>query len=179
MLKIRRSHDRLIFNMGIPIPGKDSLNIETGPCLSCIVSIVAAADLVTRWARVWTDIVWAQLSWNIPVSAPDGSTSPQPAPWWCHMGFVNICSDIGLWPDGTKPLPEPELNYHQCGSVPFTWRQLHCKFQSLNHVWKPSIKNHSPIPQGTMISTSRHEWVNLWTIFQKWQMMRYTSDHTS
>ena len=31
MLKIRRSHDRLIFNMGIPIPGKDCLYIETGP----------------------------------------------------------------------------------------------------------------------------------------------------
>ena len=29
MLKIRRSHDRLIFNMGIPIPEKDGLNIET------------------------------------------------------------------------------------------------------------------------------------------------------
>ena len=32
MLKIRRSRDRLIFNMGIPIPGKDGLYIETGPC---------------------------------------------------------------------------------------------------------------------------------------------------
>ena len=31
MLKIRRSHDRLIFNMGIPIPGKDGLYIEMGP----------------------------------------------------------------------------------------------------------------------------------------------------
>ena len=31
MLKIRRSCDRLIFNMGIPIPGKDGLYIETGP----------------------------------------------------------------------------------------------------------------------------------------------------
>ena len=31
MLKIRRSRDRLIFNMGIPIPGKDSLYIEMGP----------------------------------------------------------------------------------------------------------------------------------------------------
>ena len=28
MLMSRRSQDRLIFNMGIPIPGKDSLNIE-------------------------------------------------------------------------------------------------------------------------------------------------------
>ena len=31
MLKIRRSHDRLIFNMGIPIPEKDGLYIESGP----------------------------------------------------------------------------------------------------------------------------------------------------
>ena len=31
MLKIRRSHDRLIFHMGIAIRGKDGLYIETGP----------------------------------------------------------------------------------------------------------------------------------------------------
>ena len=31
MLKIRRSRDRLIFNIGIPIPGKDGLDIDTGP----------------------------------------------------------------------------------------------------------------------------------------------------
>ena len=31
MLKIRQSQDRLFFNMGIPIPGKDGLYIETGP----------------------------------------------------------------------------------------------------------------------------------------------------
>ena len=31
MLKIRQSHDRLIFDMGITIPRKDSLYIETGP----------------------------------------------------------------------------------------------------------------------------------------------------
>ena len=31
MLKVRRSRDRLVFNMGIPIPGKDGLYIETGP----------------------------------------------------------------------------------------------------------------------------------------------------
>ena len=30
MLKIRRPNGRLIFNMGIPIPGKDGLYIETG-----------------------------------------------------------------------------------------------------------------------------------------------------
>ena len=32
MIKIRRSGDRLIFNMGIPIPEKDGLYFETGPC---------------------------------------------------------------------------------------------------------------------------------------------------
>ena len=31
MLKIRRPNGRLIFNMGIPIPGKDGLYIEMGP----------------------------------------------------------------------------------------------------------------------------------------------------
>ena len=31
MLKIKRSHDRRIFNMGIPLPGKEGLYIETGP----------------------------------------------------------------------------------------------------------------------------------------------------
>ena len=31
MLKIRRPNGHLIFNMGIPIPGKDGLYIETGP----------------------------------------------------------------------------------------------------------------------------------------------------
>ena len=30
-LDITRSHDPLIFNMAIPIPGKDGLYIETGP----------------------------------------------------------------------------------------------------------------------------------------------------
>ena len=30
MLKVRRSHNRLIFDMGLPMPGKDGLYIETG-----------------------------------------------------------------------------------------------------------------------------------------------------
>ena len=31
MLKIRQFHDHLIFNMGIPIPGKDGLHTEADP----------------------------------------------------------------------------------------------------------------------------------------------------
>ena len=34
MLKIRRPTGRLIFNMGIPIPGKTVFYIETGPWLT-------------------------------------------------------------------------------------------------------------------------------------------------
>ena len=43
MLRIRRSRDRLIFNMGIPIPGEDGLHIETGIRFICIdwLSIVS------------------------------------------------------------------------------------------------------------------------------------------
>ena len=43
---------------------------------------------------------------------PDGqlhnSLGPSDAKNW-----VNIGSDNGLVPDGTKPLPEPMLTYHQ------------------------------------------------------------------
>ena len=38
MLKIGRSHDRLIFNMGIPIPRKDGLYIKMGPFLKSVFS---------------------------------------------------------------------------------------------------------------------------------------------
>ena len=46
-VNIRRSRNRLIFNMGMPIPGKDSLYIEKGPCCSlgrisstCLISVL-------------------------------------------------------------------------------------------------------------------------------------------
>ena len=45
MLKIRRSRDRLIFNMGIPIPGKGDLYIETGPrAVPVVVFPIALAE---------------------------------------------------------------------------------------------------------------------------------------
>ena len=42
MSKVRRSRNRLIFNMGIPITGKDGLHIETGP-----------------WSFYFSDLCWA------------------------------------------------------------------------------------------------------------------------
>ena len=47
MLKIRGSCDRLIFNMGIPIPGKDSLYIETEP--SSIQSSATEGTYISGW----------------------------------------------------------------------------------------------------------------------------------
>ena len=41
--------------------------------------------------------------------------------------WVNIGSDNDLLPDGTKPLLELLLTYHQRCTVAFTWEQLHKK----------------------------------------------------
>ena len=51
-----------------------------------------------------------------------------------HMStqiWVDICSDNGLLPEGTKSLPEPTLTYHQCCTMIFTWVQFHKRY--LNH----------------------------------------------
>ena len=37
--------------------------------------------------------------------------------------WVNTGSGNGSLPDGTKPLPEPMLTYHQRGSVGMAWEQ--------------------------------------------------------
>ena len=42
MFKIKRSYDRLIFDMEIPIPGKDGLYIETGPRLKSVLLILSS-----------------------------------------------------------------------------------------------------------------------------------------
>ena len=52
---------------------------------------------------------------------------------------VNIGSGNGLLPQGTRPLPEPMLTYHQWDPVSFTWVQFHRKcsgYVSLIWVWK-------------------------------------------
>ena len=44
MLKIRWSCDHLIFNMGIPTPGKDGLYIEAGPRFLTFLIFLISAD---------------------------------------------------------------------------------------------------------------------------------------
>ena len=50
LLKIRRSHDRLIFNTGILMPGKDGLCNETRPLSHW------PSDAIWRW-RSWSTLV--------------------------------------------------------------------------------------------------------------------------
>ena len=67
--------------------------------------------------------------------------------------WVNIGSGNGLVPDGTKPLPEPMLTYHQSDPMTITWRQCHRSYpkqQSLKLAWTWLIKNFFEIHQGTM-----------------------------
>ena len=50
MLKIRRSRDRLIFNMGIHITRKDGLYIETGPRCQLTMALY-----ISEWRHVYHD----------------------------------------------------------------------------------------------------------------------------
>ena len=55
MSKIRRSHDRLIFNMRISIPGKDGFYIETGPW--CRLGGKLSFELIVRqYIRHWAEM---------------------------------------------------------------------------------------------------------------------------
>ena len=47
MLKIRRPLGRLIFNMGIAIPGKTVFLIETAPCISPAKNIIIFGAMFT------------------------------------------------------------------------------------------------------------------------------------
>ena len=121
MLKIRRSHDRLIFNMWIPLPGKDGLYIETGPwcpmvvswlhrkvmAQSCVTLDVTTAslsdvqwlhhpvmshDCITKWC---TTIIVAINDYH-PVMSYDGTTQWYPmtvsdVPWLYHPVMSHDC----------------------------------------------------------------------------------------
>ena len=61
---------------------------------------------------VWSEIVWFQIM-NLMVWAGSGVGKS------ATVILDNIGSGNGLLPDGTKPLPEPMLIYHQRGSVAY------------------------------------------------------------
>ena len=57
MLKIGRSRDRLIFNMEIPIPGKDGLYIETGPW---------TPDVDRKLCKITDSNIDSEVNWRWP-----------------------------------------------------------------------------------------------------------------
>ena len=61
MLKIRRPLGRLIFNMGIAIPGKTVFLIETAPCFSVLLHTRTSGKPVTKIH--WKRYVWPALNW--------------------------------------------------------------------------------------------------------------------
>ena len=53
--------------------------------------------------------------------------------------LVNIGSDNGLLPDGTKPLSEPMLTYHHRYYMALTWEQLQkmCLIHNISSEFTP------------------------------------------
>ena len=56
MLKIRRSRDRLIINMGIPIPRKDDFYIETEPCWFCL--LLSSHTDTALCVAIYSHLLW-------------------------------------------------------------------------------------------------------------------------
>ena len=67
MLKIRRPLGRLIFNMGIAIPGKTVFLIETAPC--CLAAIAGTTILVPYRLVISLRLIWrlGTRKWNLRV----------------------------------------------------------------------------------------------------------------
>ena len=61
---------------------------------------------------------------------------------WFSIGSCN-----GFLPDGTTPLPEPVLTYHQWDPLPFFPVEVNLNTQDMICVWNLHIWNHSCISQ--------------------------------
>ena len=81
MLKIRRPLGRLIFNMGIAIPGKTVFLIETAPCL--FSNIVRFVGFVSYWSFVFFQFYITQVRRHHMAIPPAHSYQ-----------FQNACCDV-------------------------------------------------------------------------------------
>ena len=106
MLKIRRSHDRLIFNMGISIPGKDGLYIETGPrlVLCLLENDYGYRQVPSFLCRQCTDVISLHIVWHLVGSAFKGTDSTSEGPnWgarlvlWLDIIFYSSCTQITMY----------------------------------------------------------------------------------
>ena len=101
MLKIRRPLGRLIFNMGIAIPGKTVFLIETAPWYCCkpisqwhwSFHLKAALPLVVGQCQITPRL---QGSWG-QHEAYLGPLGPMWAPFWLHEPSYQGSSDTSPW----------------------------------------------------------------------------------
>ena len=110
-----------------------------------------------RPARLWSWTLW----WGHVSSEPQRylcvSVMLSEASSWSHWGLLTPYGDIdlvntgsgnGLSPDGTKPLPEPVLTYHQWSLMAFIWGLFHRKcLKYITVAWVWIILYHSHISQ--------------------------------
>ena len=168
MLKIRRSGDRLIFNMGIPIPGKYGLYIETGPRIFSMVEDALASDIprqssgkmiITEDGNVvilleneWLNKMnYSSISSNDDIKKHKSiSTIPKLiVTYWHHMvtyiqaiTSANVGNDISL----ACCLKHQVITWtiietsHQWDLVAFTWQQFHSECPSYYSVYIMSLK---------------------------------------
>ena len=110
MLKIRRSHDLLIFNTGIPILVRRYLYIETGPCILNgvrVPKLVSPVSLISTLPSIVTPLVTCRISSQIakfmgPTWGPPGSCCPQVgsmlAPWtllsWIYPRMMGVVTPV-------------------------------------------------------------------------------------
>ena len=93
MLKIRRPLGRLIFNMGIAIPGKTVFLIETAPCMQCIRSVTNLFP-IPQSHRMATPTDSHKRSDPIPPHPPNAPTPP-PAGIWARR-FLPVLTALNF-----------------------------------------------------------------------------------
>ena len=80
MLKIKPSYDHLIFNMGIPIPGKAGLYIEIGPSL-----LLTFVRIVTNiWIEVSRALLYPRFN------------QVDRGVYWYHLVRMSVCPSVRL-----------------------------------------------------------------------------------
>ena len=105
MLKIRRPLGRLIFNMGIAIPGKTVFLIETAPQSSedsrYIVVIFNTMRHIKQQLQ-WYNSIQTSHSWMTPHTSPRLASSLR---WLNHcIGTISVVFQGLSWPCTTHPL---------------------------------------------------------------------------
>ena len=118
MLKIRRSHDRLIFNMGITIHGKDGLYIETGT--GCFEIWQAYWQHCRRDACLhYADVIMIEMASQITSLAIVYSIVYSDADQRKHQSSASLAFCAGNSP-GTGEFPAQMASYAE--NVSIWWR---------------------------------------------------------